>query len=117
MENIGLGMVLAGSAGGALVTALGNVIQWGLNRRAKKKDTKTMNVEQLCAKVLTIEEGQRVILHDRIKYLARSYITEGEVDYDDFNDLKDMHKVYQKLGGENLVRPLEDVAKCKMLYK
>lgn len=110
-------LILAGTAGGAIVKLIDNVIQWLLSRKAKKQDTETLSMQQLSEKVLTIEEGQRVILHDRIKYLARCYIEEGEVDYDDFKDLKDMHKAYRNLGGENLVRPMEDVSKLKMTYK
>ncbi|MDD3921013.1 MAG: hypothetical protein PHO41_07595 [Eubacteriales bacterium] len=112
-----LTLFLAGAAGAAIVKMIDNIIQWLLGRKAKKEDTKIITLGEMGKKIETIERGQRVILHDRIKYLARCYVEKREVDYDDYRDLVEMHNTYAELGGENLKRPMEDVSKLKMIYK
>lgn len=109
--------IILAATGGAAVTVFGNVILWKLNRKAKKEDTDVMTLKQVADKIKTIERGQMIILHDRIKFLARSYVREGEVYFEDYQDLVEMHRTYSELGGDNLVRPMQDVSELKMLYK
>ena len=40
------------------------------------------------------EAGTRMILYDRIKYLGKRYISEGEITADCLEDLIEMHRVY-----------------------
>jgi hypothetical protein len=48
----------------------------------------------------TLKHALRVILHDRIKYLSRSYVEKNEVSFDDRRDLLEMHHIYHgALGG------------------
>jgi len=110
-------MIFAGATGAAVVNLVGKLIQWYLDRKAKRKDAKAISMEELASKIEIIEDGLRVILHDRIKHLARCYIERKEVDYDDYKDLNEMHDTYCTLGGENLKRPMEDVSKLPMNYK
>ncbi len=110
-------MIFAGATGAAVVNLIGKLIQWWLDRKAKRNDDKAMSVEELGERISVIEDGLRVILHDRIKHLARCYIERKEADYDDYKDLKEMHDTYRALGGDNLVRPMEDVSKITMIYK
>ena len=112
-----LTLFLAGAAGAAIIKMIDNIIQWILGRKAKREDTRIMTLDDMGKKIETIERGQRVILHDRIKYLARCYVEKEKVDYDDYRDLVEMHETYAELGGENLKRPMEDVAKLTMIYK
>ena len=129
-----LQLLLAGTVGAALVKLVDNVIQFLLNRAAKKSDRKadkadadkaqdcdiaerSQQVKTLLERVGRTEKGQQVILHDRIKFLARAYIAAGEVNFYDYNDLKEMHETYRELGGKNLVRPMDEVSKLKTIYK
>ncbi len=101
----------------AALSIVGNVTMWLLNRKTQREDRKVITLSQMAEKIKTIERGQMAILHDRIKFLSRSYVRDGELYYDDYQDLVEMHKIYSELGGTNLVRPMEDVSKLKMLYK
>ena len=129
-----LQLLLAGTVGAALVKLVDNVIQFMLNRAAKKSDRKadkadadkaqdcdiaalSQQVKTLLERVGRTEKGQQVILHDRIKFLARADIAAGEVNFYDHNDLKEMHETYRELGGKNLVRPMDEVSKLKTIYK
>lgn len=80
--------LLTGACGAALIKILDNVIMWKLNR----KDTGD-------AKFKALQEGQRVILLDRIQYLCRCYIHDDKVDFDDRRRLHKMHDAYHALGG------------------
>lgn len=59
----------------------------------------------------TFNHAIRTILQDRIKYLSRAYIRNGQVDYDDRRDLIKMHEVYHNVLGGNgdLDSLMEDV--------
>ena len=41
-----------------------------------------------------LENSQRIILHDRITWLAAKYCDKGEVSYSDYEILKQMHQIY-----------------------
>jgi hypothetical protein len=46
-----------------------------------------------------IKYGVRASLRDRIRYLCKCYIIQGEITADEHEDLIDMHKAYHNLGG------------------
>ena len=47
-----------------------------------------------------VRAGVRQLLYDKIKYLGRKYVADGEVSCEDLEDLMDMHKIYHDdLGG------------------
>lgn len=73
----------------------------------QEKDT----TKRLQDDLASLRVGERVILHDRIKYLGRRFIRDGEIDFDDRQDLIDMHGVYHNaLGGNgNLDKLMEEV--------
>lgn len=58
-------------------------ISWLLSRLDKNKDKKT-----------GISKGVQIILYDRIKYLCRCYIQQGEITANDLEDLERMWNVY-----------------------
>lgn len=73
----------------------------------QEKDT----TKRLQDDLASLRVGERVILHDRIKYLGRRFIRDGKIDFDDRQDLIDMHGVYHNaLGGNgNLDKLMEEV--------
>lgn len=108
--------VLTGGAAAAMIKIVDNVIQWRLSRKAKEDDEEQLSLQGLKDAIESLRAGQKVILHDRIKYLACTYMSDGEISFDDLNDLKEMHRIYRSLGGENLVRPMQDVESLKTKY-
>lgn len=121
MNEIVLCLLSGGVAAAAMKTIEG-VIMWHLNRKAAKEDkaedrkaaaekSEKDAIKQLRDDLAALQVGERAILHDRIKYLGRSYIKDGEIDLDDRQDLVDMHSVYHSyLGGNgNLDKLMEGV--------
>lgn len=41
-----------------------------------------------------VRAGVRQLLYDKIKFLGRKFIADGEVSEEDLEDLIDMHKIY-----------------------
>lgn len=100
-----LTLLLTGGIGAAAIKLLESLILWLLNRRAAKKEgeagRRRANAEALEKTVGHLAEGQRIILHDRIKYLAKCYIKDGEIAMDDREDLLEMHRIYHNALGGN----------------
>lgn len=91
--------------GAAIVAGLFGMWQWRQNRKAQKEDkaadTKVANcaargaeIQQLQKTVDSLIVADRAILYDRIKHLAKSYLSRGYVTVEEYEDLKRMHKVY-----------------------
>ena len=76
-----LGLCLGSSGVSGLVVAC-------LQRRWAKEDKQDAIVNGL--KVLTV---------DRVRYLARCYIRDGDITLEDKETLQDMHRAYKALGG------------------
>ena len=120
MEQI-LGWLISGGVAAALVKILDNIVMWRLNRKAaqadkaaqdedKKAQDKEQEFEDMKGSVRDLAMGQKVILHDRIKYLGRGYLRNGEIDLDDRQDLIEMHSAYHSLGGNgNLNALMEEI--------
>lgn len=66
-----------------------------------------------------VAAGVRMVLYDRIKHLGKQYIKNGEIAFEDLEDLLEMHKIYHDdLGGNgyldsvmNAVKKLKTVEK------
>lgn len=114
--------LLSGGVAAAAMKTLDGVIMWHLNRKAAKEDRdadkqaadeqqEKDTTKRLQDDLASLRVGERVILHDRIKYLGRRFIRDGELDFDDRQDLIDMHGVYHNaLGGNgNLDKLMEEV--------
>lgn len=114
--------LLSGGVAAAVIKAAESLITWKLNRKAAQEDKEDNKkelalkneqavVEQLKTEVASLRLGERVILRDRIRYLGRVYVKSGEIDFDDRQDLVDMHSVYHtELGGNgNLDGLMKDV--------
>lgn len=112
---------LGGSAVVALIEAVRALVGWILNRKAAKEDRAEdradKNIEERLAsvekwmeehskRVAGIEESLKLqkitnqfILMDRIRYLSRCFIMEGEITFEDRDILHQMHDIYHKNGG------------------
>lgn len=114
--------LLSGGVAATLMKTIDGIIMWHLNRKAAKEDKaedrkaadekiKNEVIEQLQNDLASLRVSERAILHDRIKYLGRCFIRDGEIDFDDRQDLLDMHSVYHNaLGGNgNLDKLMEEV--------
>lgn len=118
--------LLTGAAGAAIIKLIDNVIQWKLARKAKledkadddeakyKEDTRLWR-EEIEKKIQALSTGQMVSLLDRIQYLSRAYIRDGEVDFDDRHRLHQMHDAYHALGGNGDLNALmQEVDELKL---
>ena len=96
---------LGGAGGAAIVAGLFALIQWRLNRKAHKEDKAAeRQVADCAARGRELEEqrrmldalltADRVILYDRIKHLAKTYIKRTWISVEEYEDLKRMHSVY-----------------------
>lgn len=88
-----LGLVLASSVLSALINQLGEGIR---QKRKHKFDTADTESKEL----KDIKDGLKWVMYDRIRFLGKAYIMDGEVDFDDRRILSEMHKSYHDgLGG------------------
>ena len=111
---------LSGAGGAALVAGVFALIQWALNRHAKKQDDGTAmqaancaargsEIEKLTRMVEVLCVADRTILYDRIKHLGKSYIARGYITVEELEDLEAMHHVYHdadKLDGNGFLDEL-----------
>lgn len=79
--------IISGGAAAAIVSGVIQIILWKMNRKATKEDSETKGEK-------ATKNALRVLLYDRIKYLAKSYITKGSISVEDLEDLMNMHKIY-----------------------
>ena len=108
---------LSGGAGAALVAGAFAIIQWWLQRRAKKQDAESATSAGVCAArgeeikevrrlVGVLVVADRTILYDRIKHLGKTYVSRGYVTLEELEDLERMHAVYHdedKLNGNGFL--------------
>ena len=106
--------------GAAIVAGLFGMWQWRQNRKAQKEDkaadikvancaARGAEIQQLQKTVDSLIVADRAILYDRIKHLAKSYLSRGYITVEEYEDLKRMHKVYHdELGGNGF---LDDIMK------
>lgn len=100
--------VLASSALAALINQIGNARQWKRQREAAKEDGEDSRFKKL-------EQAMMAMMLDRIQYLCKSYIKDGDVDIDDRRRLHIMHERYHSLGGNgDLDALMEEVNKLPL---
>lgn len=112
--------ILAGACGAAFVTGVFGIIMWFLNRKAAKEDkaaekkvadcaARGKEISDLSILVQALIIADRTILYDRIKHLAKAYIKRGWVTVEEYEDLKNMHKVYHDtLSGNGFLDDIMD---------
>lgn len=92
-------LFLAGTGGAALIKLLDNIIQFSLQRRAKRKDNGQKEKTELEKQVDAIQQCLMVSMLDRIQYLCRCYIRDEKITIEDRRRLHQMHKGYKAVGG------------------
>lgn len=99
----------------ALLKIIEKVVMIIICRRAKNKD-KVMenkcNFESVTtAEIKNLEIAIRALLHDRIKYLCRTFKKANKISFGDRQDLITMHDIYHSaLGGNgNLDSEINDI--------
>lgn len=92
-------VLLSGAVGAALIKLLDNIVQWKLQRKAKKEDDKVKEKTELEKKVDGLEGAVMALLLDRIQSRCEKYICVGSVDPDDLRRLHIMHEKYHNAGG------------------
>lgn len=102
---------LGGAVGVAIVNAIHDRWRFKAERKAKKEDQAEEDIvkrlDDLAAwqktvgtKIDALRDGLKCSLLDRVIHLGQSYISKGEVSFDDRKRLRDMHTSYHDgLGG------------------
>lgn len=112
--------IVGGGCGTAIVAGIFGLITWRLNRKAQKEDrdadmkavdcaARGNEIRELHRKMDVLFLADRTILYDRIKHLAKSYISRGFVTVEELEDLNRMHEVYHdsdKLNGNGFLKEL-----------
>lgn len=114
MEEILLA-ILGGGVAVAIIEAVKEAIAWRRNRKAVKEDRVEEKKEKRFEERLTgleeevsdmkkmmaaLVDSQKNVLFDRIQYLCRRYIADGEVDFDNLRGVNALHNSYHNgLGG------------------
>lgn len=112
--------LLKSAFGAGIVAGLFGLWQWRLNRKAQKEDkaaekevvscaARGREIKQLQDTVNALIVADRMILYDRIKHLAKSYIKRGHITVEEYEDLKRMHEVYHdNLNGNGFLDAVMD---------
>ena len=104
MNEILIAAIAAG--GGAAVGGIFQLIMWLVNRKAEEHDKRG-----------EVADGVMLLLQDRLKFLAKHYISDGQVSAEDLEDLMRMHETYHKLGGNGYLDALLAAVKNLKLIK
>jgi hypothetical protein len=91
-----LAIILGGGSVAAIVSGFMQLVLWKLNRKAHIED-KLDNANK------HIEQALKAMLHDRIKWLGKTYITNGYISTEDLRDIIDMHVCYHDMRGNGLL--------------
>ena len=116
---------LSGAGGATIAGGLFALLQWWLNRRAKKQDdaaevnagvcvARGEEIKEVKRLVNVLVVADRTILYDRIKHLGKTYIARGYVTLEELEDLERMHAVYHdadKLNGNGFLDELMKTVK------
>ena len=87
MENLIIALIgaLTGSGMSSIVVVL-------LQRRWSKQDKHDERVDALV-------DANKVLMIDKVRWLGKKYIAEGEIHLEDKENLKEMYQSYKRLGG------------------
>lgn len=96
---------LGGAGGAAIVAGIFAIWQWHLNRKAQvtdraaaskkaNQDAQNQEMQDMRNMMQALITADRTLLYDRIKHLAKAYISRGYITVEEYEDLKNMHSVY-----------------------
>ncbi|MBR1691197.1 MAG: hypothetical protein IJ711_00305 [Lachnospiraceae bacterium] len=103
--------VLSGGVAAGIVKLIESIVTWKLNRKAQKEDRaeekkdeadakQTADIKELRDTVDNLRIANKILFHDRIKHIGRTFLKNGSVSFNDRKDLIEMHSVYHnQLGG------------------
>lgn len=107
--------LLGGGVIVALIESARGLVAWILKRKAEREDRAEdradkrieerighLEDEMTAMRTLTaaLAESQKNVLFDRIRYLCRRYLADGEIDFDDLRAVNALHNSYHNgLGG------------------
>lgn len=94
MDANGIIIVISSVTGAAVIKLLDGVVQWCLQRKARREDNEVADVNELKQTVDSLRNGMMAMMLDRIQYLCKGYINDREVDFDDRRRLRIMHRIY-----------------------
>lgn len=126
-------LLIAAFGGGtvfaAIIESVRAFLGWRMKRKAQKEDRAEARAdkkidEQLAAiiehqkeqdermekfeKTLALQqETNMFILYDRLRYLAKCYIADGGISFEDREAWNEMYGCYQRNGGNGNLKPLE----------
>ena len=80
-------VILGGGVTAAAVSGVVQILLWRMNRKASKEDTTDKTDKH-------VKTALKLLMHDRIKYLGKCYISEKSIDSEDLRDLMEMHRCY-----------------------
>jgi hypothetical protein len=87
MENLLIALI--GAVTGSGVSSIVVVL---LQRRWAKQDKRDERVDALV-------DANKVLMIDKVRWLGKKYIAEGEIHLEDKENLKEMYQSYKRLGG------------------
>lgn len=65
-----------------------------------------------------VVDGLKVLTIDRVRYLGKCYIADGEITLEDKENLEEMHRAYKALGGNgHLDTVMNSVAKLPIAHE
>ena len=123
MDSTLLVALLGSSALAAVVAGFFEMLRFRRERKAKKEDSRELNIETRLDAIETQTAAQsealKYIMYDRIRFLGQEYIAEGEIDFDDRRILNAMHSVYHSglNGNGDLDNLMRDVNALKLKRK
>lgn len=87
MENLLIALI-----GAVTGTGVSSIVVVLLQRRWAKQDKHDERVDALL-------DANKVLMIDKVRWLGKKYIAEGEIHLEDKENLKEMYKSYKRLGG------------------
>lgn len=92
-------LILSGGVGAAIIKLFDGLLQFALQRRAKKSDAGAKHKSETDKRLDAIQDCMMVSMLDRIQYLCKCYIKDGCIDVEDRRRLHIMHQKYHGVGG------------------
>lgn len=123
----------------SIVEGIKALISWAIRRRAQKNDKAEEKAEkdtdkhleeidhaiaQMDGQMTEVKESLRLqkrtnmlILQDRLRHLARHFIADGEISFDDRDAWNAMHDCYHENGGNGAMKPTYDLVNSLPIKK
>ena len=106
---MGISNLLVGVLGAGIGSGVMAIILACLQRKWTKEDKHEEQFE-------AIVNALKVLMIDRVRYLSKKYVDEGQISLADKENLEEMHSVYTLLGGNgHLDTAMAEVEKLKVV--